>query len=144
MIPKRGFRGITKVNRPALWGCSNLNRSVDYLNPFHAKATFVYGRKMRKLLKTIQTLSCWYSLESSRRVLSDEYPFVRVSVLFSVFWHNFVLTKSATSSIRIKGSHSTANSYSHLYLTINSTFTIFLEIFAHYSRLCQLKMTFIN
>ena len=35
-------------------------------NPFHAEATFIHGRKMQNLLKTIQTLSCWYSLESSR------------------------------------------------------------------------------
>ena len=57
---------------------------------------------MQKLLKTIQTLSCWYSLERSRRVLSDEYPFARFSVIFQVFSHDFVLAKSVTSSIRAK------------------------------------------
>ena len=36
----------------------------------------------RKSLKTIWTLSSWYSLETSHRVLSDEYPFARVSVIF--------------------------------------------------------------
>ena len=36
---------------------------------------------------TIQTLSCWYSLDT------------RVSVIFPVFLHHFVLVKLATSSI---------------------------------------------
>ena len=35
-------------------------------NPFNAEATFVHGRKLRKGLKTIKTLSCWYSSESPR------------------------------------------------------------------------------
>ena len=41
--------------------------------------------KKQKSLKTIQTLSCWYSFESSHWVLSDEYPFARVSVIFQHF-----------------------------------------------------------
>ena len=60
------------------------------------------GEKCEKLLKTIQTLLCWYSLESSRRELSDEYPFARVSVIFQVFCIISYLAKSATSSIRVK------------------------------------------
>ena len=55
----------------------------------------------QNILKTIRTLSCWYSLESSRWVLSDEYPFARVSVI-SVFLHHFELVKLATSSISVK------------------------------------------
>ena len=51
----------------------------------------------------VVTLSCWYSLDSSRWVLSDKYPYARVSVIFQVFclisnW----LIKLATSSIRVK------------------------------------------
>ena len=46
-------------------------------------------------------MSCWYSLESSRWVLSDEYPFAMVSVIFSFFLYHFVLAKLATGSIRV-------------------------------------------
>ena len=42
-------------------------------------------------------MSCWYSLDSSCGVLSDEYPFARVSDFFSVFWHHFILAKLAAS-----------------------------------------------
>ena len=58
---------------------------------------------MQNVLKIIKTLSCWYSLESSRWVLSDEYPFTRVSITFQVL-HYFVLAKLATSSIRVNHS----------------------------------------
>ena len=34
-------------------------------------------------------------------MLSDEYPFARVSVIFQVFSYHFVLAESATSSIRV-------------------------------------------
>ena len=57
---------------------------------------------MPHFLETIQTLSCWYSLESSPWVLSYEYLFARVSVIFHNFFHHFVLAKLATSSIRVK------------------------------------------
>ena len=50
-------------------------------------------------MKNIQTLSCWYSLESSRGALSDEYPFAGVSVISQVFCIIFVSEKLATSSI---------------------------------------------
>ena len=74
---------------------------VDNLNPSNAKATFIQSTRMQRFLKTIETLSCWYSLESSHWVLSDEYPFARVSVIFQFFLHHFVLAKLATSSIRV-------------------------------------------
>ena len=48
--------------------------------------------------KTIQTLSCWYSLDSYRRALSDEYPFAKVSVILLGVLYHFV--SLATSSIR--------------------------------------------
>ena len=35
-------------------------------------------------------------------MLSFEYPFARVSVIFKHFLHHFVLAKLATSSIRVK------------------------------------------
>ena len=41
--------------------------------------------RMQIFLKNIQTLSCWYSLDSSRWVLSNEYPFVRVSIIIRFF-----------------------------------------------------------
>ena len=71
-------------------------------NPSNAEAIFIQSTRMQRFLKTILTLSCWYSLESSHWVLSDEYPFARVSVIFQVFSHNFVLVKLAFSSIRVK------------------------------------------
>ena len=71
-------------------------------NPYNAEATFVQSTRTQRFLKIIQTLSCWYSLESSRGVLSDEYPVARVSVIFPGFSHNFVSPKSATSSVRAK------------------------------------------
>ena len=39
----------------------------------------------KKYSKTILTLSCWYSFESSSWVLSDEYQYVRVIVHFQLF-----------------------------------------------------------
>ena len=43
-------------------------------------------------------------LDTSHRVLSDEYPYTRVSVTFSGFLHHFVLAKLATSSIMVNKS----------------------------------------
>ena len=59
-------------------------------------------QELEKSLKIIQALSSWYSLESSHRLLSDEYPFARVSVIFELFSYQFGLIKLATSSIRVK------------------------------------------
>ena len=41
--------------------------------------------------------------------MSDEYPCAGVSVIFSLFLHNFVLAQLATSSIRIKDKKLTMN-----------------------------------
>ena len=71
------------------------------LNPSNAEATFVQSSRTQRFLKTIQTLSCWYSLESSRGVLSDEHPFARVSIIVQGFLHYFVLAKLATTFIRV-------------------------------------------
>ena len=64
--------------------------------PFHAEVTFIKGTK------TFQTLPCWYSLDSPREVLSDEYPYARVSVISQLFSHCFVFTKLTTSSTKVK------------------------------------------
>ena len=85
------------------------HQNGPWINPFNAEATFVQATRMQKSLKSIQTLSCWYSFESSHWVLSDEYPFGRDSVIFQLFSHHFVLTKLATSSKRVKHNILTAS-----------------------------------
>ena len=55
------------------------------LSPFAAVVTFVQCSKKQNLMKIILTLSYWYSLESSCWVLSDEYPFAMVLVIFQFF-----------------------------------------------------------
>ena len=72
-----------------------------FLNPSNAETTFLQSTRMQDSWKNIETLSSWYSFESSRRVLSDEYPFARVSVISCFFCIFFVLAKLATSSIRV-------------------------------------------
>ena len=42
---------------------SNLGHLI---NPSNAEATFVQSRMMQRFFKTTLTLSCWYSLDSSR------------------------------------------------------------------------------
>ena len=59
-------------------------------NPSNAEATFFNSTRTQRFLKT---LSCWYTLGNSRRVLSDEYPYTRVSVIFqdfciTLYWPN--------------------------------------------------------
>ena len=78
----------------------------ELVNPSNAEATFIQSTRTQIFSKTIETLPCWHSLESSRRVLSYEYPFARVSVIFQVFFYHFVLAKLATSSIRVKNGDS--------------------------------------
>ena len=76
--------------RPVIYG-SNLSDVLArkhvglQVNPFNAEATVFQSAMTQILLKTIQTLSCWYSLESSRWVLSDEYPYAKLSVIFRGF-----------------------------------------------------------
>ena len=67
------------------WGC---------INPTDAEATLSQGT-------TMQSWSCWYSLDSSKWVLSDEYPYDRVSVIFSFLPH-FLLSKLVSSIISVK------------------------------------------
>ena len=65
-----------------------------------------------------KTLSCCYSLDSSRWVLSGEYPCMCQGLShFSTFLHDFVLAKLATSSIRVK------------YYIIQCLFNLFWNVF---------------
>ena len=48
------------------------------LNPSNAEATFVQSIRTQNFMKTILTLSCWYPLDSSRCIFSDEYPCSRI------------------------------------------------------------------
>ena len=56
------------------------------LNHFNAEATFVQRTRIAKTFEKHLNPACWYSLDSSYQVLSDEYPCARVSVIFQVFW----------------------------------------------------------
>ena len=56
----------------------------------------VQSTRIYRFLKTIRTLSSWYSLDSSHEVLSDECA--RVSVIFQFFFHHFIFAKLATRS----------------------------------------------
>ena len=47
-------------------------------------------------------MSSWYSLESSRWVLSDGHQCAKVSIHFWASLHHFVLAKLATTSMRVK------------------------------------------
>ena len=69
--------------------------------PSHAEATFVQSTGTQRLKKIILTMSCCYSLDSSRGVLSVEYPRARVSAFFHVFHFHFVLAKLITSSLTL-------------------------------------------
>ena len=90
---------------------SRYKRVDRYIYPSNAEATFVPTTRLQRFLKNICTLSCWYSLDSSHRVLSDEYPYARVSVISSGFVHHLVSAKLATSSIKVNAIHGLLNEY---------------------------------
>ena len=48
------------------------------LNPMNAESTFFQSTKKWTSLKTISTLSCWYSVDSSRRVLSPKHKYAKI------------------------------------------------------------------
>ena len=52
--------------------------------------------------KPYKSLSCWYSLESSCWVLSNEYPYVRVSVILQLFASICIDRISHQQHIRVK------------------------------------------
>ena len=45
---------------------AHVEYSIIINNPSYAKATFVQSTRTQIFWKTIETLSCWYSLDSSR------------------------------------------------------------------------------
>ena len=59
---------------------------VSHLIPSNAEATFIQSTRTQNFQKTIWTLLCGYSLESSCWALSYEYPFARFSVNVSSFF----------------------------------------------------------
>ena len=63
-LRKVSFQSIILRNKNE---SQNIYREVSGLiNPFNAEATFVQStRTFERFLKTILTLSCWYSLDSS-------------------------------------------------------------------------------
>ena len=71
-------------------------------SPSNAESAFVLSTRMQRFFKNHLTLSCWYSLDSIRRVLSDAYPCARVSIIFLVDSHYFTTAKLATSIIKFK------------------------------------------
>ena len=84
----------------------NSTRSFPGVNIVLDRLTLLILRllssKAQECRTFFNTLLCWYSLENSRWVVSDEYPCVRVSVIFQLFAHHFLLAKLATSSTRAK------------------------------------------
>ena len=87
-------------------------KGVDrYAYPSNAEAAFVRSTRVQRFLNNICTLSCWYSLDSSHRVLSDECTYARVSVISPGFVHQLVLAKLATSSIKVKAVHGLLDEY---------------------------------
>ena len=92
---------------------------ILYINHSNAEATFIQRTKMQRFLKTILTLSSWYSLDSSHGVLSDEYPF---SVILQLFSHYFVLAKLATSSTRVNNKFLKPSAVSGCFLWLGETF----------------------
>ena len=48
----------------------------QYLNASNAEATIIQSTRAQRFLKNVETMSCWYSLDSSCWVLSDEYLYV--------------------------------------------------------------------
>ena len=84
-----GSRPCWSLQKGSGWFFKALGVLQAVLNPSIAEATFFQSTRMQRFLKAIQTLSHWYSLNSSRWVLSDEYPFARVSVIFLGFCIHF-------------------------------------------------------
>ena len=62
-------------------------------NPLLQFKMLFFLQRIQRILTTIWTLSCWYSLDSSRCILSDEYPCARLSTHFSGYLYHFVLAK---------------------------------------------------
>ena len=61
------------------------NYHIEKFNHSNAVATYVQSTRTQRVLKIILTMLCWYSSDSSHRVLLDECLSARVSVLLQVF-----------------------------------------------------------
>ena len=64
-----------------------ISYSLQWLSltlPMLTLISSIHARTQR-FSQSILTLSCWYTLESSRKILSDKYPFARVSVICNIF-----------------------------------------------------------
>ena len=71
---------------------------------FNAEANFGQSTRMQDFRKPSKPCCVgihWIALW----VLSDEYPYAGVSVIFKDFLHHFALSKLATSSMRVKYSY---------------------------------------
>ena len=90
----------------SLTTCPVLNPMLMTLCLQWIRCYFCPKNKAQLFLKTIQTLSCWYSLDSSCWALSDEYPCARVSII-SVFLPHLILGTLATNSIRVNPIYTT-------------------------------------
>ena len=76
-----GWTGVNcSEGKTTAWACYNLN-------PSSAETTLVQSTGRQRFLKTILTLPCWYSLDSSHRV-----PICQGFSNFSVFLHHLYLT----------------------------------------------------
>ena len=114
-------------------------------NPSNAEATFIQSTRTQKFQKTIWTLLCGYSLESSCWALSYEYPFARFSVIFQFFLHHFVLAKLATSSIRVNQDLSSLSfGQAVSWEPPFSTGRNFYEEFLYFYFIGQIALSFLN
>ena len=79
-------------------------QSKNLFNPSNAEASFVLSTRTQGFLeKSIQTLSCWYSLDRALAKYSRMSTHMCQGFShFSGFLHHFVLAKLTTSSIRVK------------------------------------------
>ena len=91
-----------QISSPSYYVLFLIKMSVTKLIPSYDDATCIHCTRTQRFLKTIYTLSCWYSLDSSCSALLDEYPCAMVSVIFQGFFASIVLSKLATCSIRVQ------------------------------------------
>ena len=104
--------GLPQGWRSLHWECATLcsleTVRKQKVNPFHAEATFVHGRKCKKFWKSFKPCHVgihWKALAEYYQ-MSTHMPWFKS---FSAFLHQFVLTKSVSSSQR-------ARHYSFLHL----------------------------
>ena len=89
-----------KLSYIVIWTLVRLNTNIDLILSMK-RLLSSKGTITQNSLKSCLTLPCWYSLDDSCCVLSDEYPFAIVSVIFQLFPHQFLMTKLATRSTKV-------------------------------------------